>query len=115
MEPSPWNSLRVQLQGLLKSTHALLGVLGALGMLGVWLCLRLGFLFGAYSFCLAVVLLIVAIAGRYVLKGPEADRGQPALSFSHQDNRMQANFVNIDLTRDVASLIHAVLNRQPLP
>lgn len=115
MEPSPWNSLRVQLHGLLRSAHALVSVLGVLALVGVWLSLKFAFPLGADLFSVVLVVLILAVAGRYALKGPEADRIQPTVSFSHQDNRMQAQFVNIDLTRDVTSVIHSVLNRRPLP
>jgi hypothetical protein len=115
MEQSPWNSLRVQLQGLLKSTHTLVGLLGVMTLLGIWFCLKSGFWFGAYLFCIVLAVVSLIVVGRYALKGPEADRGQPTVSFSHQDNRMQAQFVNIDLTGDVARLLHAIINRRPLP
>src|ERR1017187_6636628 len=116
MDQLPSNkSLQVQLTGLLKSSHSLLGVLAVITLCGFWLCLKFNFPFGSYAFCVTLIVLIVLIVCRFALRGPEADRVQPSVSLTHQDNRVQAQFLNFEMSAQMVAVLRAVLTRRPLP
>jgi hypothetical protein len=113
MDQLPSSSLN--LRGILRSSHALLGLLavcaGALFAVSLWA----GFDFGKYLFSAIFFVLFVCVIVRYCVKGPEADRSQPTISVTHQDNRLQAHIVNIDSTAEILSILQAVSRRRPLP
>jgi hypothetical protein len=108
-------SLEIRLTGLLKSSHSLLGVLVALTLVGLGLCLKFNFPFGAYAFCLLFIISVLLIVTRFALKGPEADRVQPSVSLTHQDNRVQAHFLNVEMSAQMLAAFQSVLTRRPLP
>lgn len=119
MEPSPSNNVKVQLSGLLRSSHALLGLLAIVAATMFALSLAAGFTFGEYLFAAVFVLLLLSVLIRYQIKGPESERSQPSLSLTHQDNRVQAQFVNFDvqqtMSAQMVAIFQAVLSRRPLP
>jgi hypothetical protein len=107
--------LQVSLTGLLKSSHSLLVVLAVVALSGLGLCLKFSFTFGTYAFCLVLILFIALIVGRFAWRGPEADRTQPSLSLTQQDNRVQAQFVNFDQSAQMIPILQALYSRRPLP
>jgi hypothetical protein len=113
MDQLPSSSL--SLKGLLRSSHALVGLLAvcAIGAFGI--SLGAGFRFGEYLFSSVFVVLLLCVLFRYSAKGPEADRSLPSISVTHQDNRMQAQIVNIEATHEIITVLQAVANRRPLP
>ena len=119
MAPSPSNNVKVQLSGLLKSSHALLGLLAIVSGVLFSLSLAARFTFGEYLFAVVFVILLFSVLIRYQVKGPESDRVQPSLSLTHQDNRVHAQFVNFDfqqnMTAQMVGIFQAVLSRRPLP
>jgi hypothetical protein len=108
-------SLQVQLTGLLKSSHSLLGVLAVITLCAFWLCLKFTFPFGSYALCATLIVLVLLIVCRFALRGPEADRAQPSVSLTHQDNRVQAQFLNFDMNAQLIAVFQSVLTRRPLP
>jgi hypothetical protein len=84
MAPSRLSSVSqfiLKFTGLLRSSHALLGLLAVVCLLFFWLA-RDGFPFVANtSFVLFGLILLVAV-GRFALKGPEAERRLPAITVS---------------------------------
>lgn len=119
MEPLPSNSVKVQLSGLLRSSHALLGLLAMIAAVLFSVSLAGHFEFGEYLFAIVFVLLLGSVLVRYQVKGPESELLQPSLSLTHQDNRVQAQFVNFDvqqaMSAQMMSILQAVLSRRPLP
>lgn len=114
MDLSPSNSLKMQFLGLLRSSHALLGVICVIALVCGCVFVKLDFLAGAYACCGVFVVLALIIGCRFALKGPEADRVQPTLSVVHEDNRVQTQILNYDNTMIMAAL-QAVVTRRPLP
>lgn len=103
------------LQGFVRSSHALLAVLGICSASLFVASLAANFEFGKYLFGGLFSVLILCVLARYVLKGPEADRSQPSISVTNQDNRMQAQILNIDPTPDIVAILQAAFKRRPLP
>jgi len=113
MDQLPSSSL--SLKGLLGSSHALVGLLAVCIIAAFGSSLASGFRFGEYLFSIVFVVLLLCVLLRYSLKGPEADRSLPSISVTHQDNRMQAQILNIEMTHEIVAILHAVTSRRPLP
>jgi hypothetical protein len=119
MAPSPSNNVKVQLSGLLKSSHALLGLLAIIAGVLFSVSIAGHFTFGEYLFAAVFVILLFSVVIRYQIKGPESEQVQPSLSLTHHDNRVQAQFVNFDfqqaMNAQMVGIVQAVLFRRPLP
>jgi hypothetical protein len=119
MAPSPLNNVKVQLSGLLKSSHALLGLLAIIAAVLFAVSLAGKFIFGEYLFAAVFAILLVSVLIRYQIKGPESEQLQPSVSLTHQENQIHAQFVNFDfqqnMTAQMVAVFQAVLSRRPLP
>ena len=102
--------LRVSLSGLLRSNHALLSLLAIVCLL----------LFGVAGSKYPIVaygsfglfgLIVLGAVCRYVIHGPERDRGQPVVVLA--GNRIQ--IVNFDQEAAESLVRFALRHRQPLP
>jgi hypothetical protein len=113
MDQLPSNS--IAFRGLLRSGHALLVLLAIVLIALFGLALSGGFLFGQYVASIGLSAILVCVLFRYTTKGPEADRAQPAISVTQQDNRVHAQFVNVEMTHEVIAILHAIQSRRPLP
>jgi hypothetical protein len=98
------------LQGILRSSHALIFALSISAIV----------LFGlaadkyevvAYIACGLFALCVLAVVGRYVIKGPEQDRAQPILTYSPQ----QLQIVNVEPAAMESLARLMVTSRHPLP
>ena len=95
---------------LKQSTHALLGLLAFVLLVAVGFSLGFHSREGLWLFGATLVVLVLAVLGRYIVKGPEADRSQP--SFTFQDNRIAV--YNVD-PRELRYIEAIVANRHPAP
>lgn len=111
MTPSPSNNVKVQLSGLLKSSHALLGLLGIIAAVMFSCSLAAHFAFGEYLFAIFFVVLLSSVLIRYLIKGPESERLQPSVSLIHQENRMDAQFVNFDFQQHMTPQMVGIFRR----
>ena len=107
--------IATRLTGFLRSSHALLGLLAVISVIFFWLSPANTPWIASGSFGLFALLLIVVVS-RFAIKGPEADRAQPALSISH----LEARILNIEASAmerpDFRALIIEIIkHRQPLP
>ena len=90
MAPSRLNSLAQflpRLTGLLRSSHALLGLLAVVCLLFFSLSRTINPFVSTGSFVL-FALLLLGVLYRFAFKGPEADRAQPVVSISYLETRI---------------------------
>ncbi len=107
---SDWASVRMAVQGMLRSSHALIFGLG-IGALVLFGLARTGYPIAAYVATGLFSVCVLGVVGRYIVNGPEQDRAQPSLTYSPQ----QLQIVNVDPVAMEALAKVMVLNRQPLP
>lgn len=113
MALSPSNrfqAARLWLSGVLRSSHALIGVLAAL-CVGLFALGRADYPVVAYGSFGLIAIIVLCVVLRYAVKGPEVDRGQPALMYSPQ----QIQIWNVDQQSMAELFKQAVADRKPLP
>lgn len=111
MERSPSNNWLVNLKGLMKSGHSLIGLLCLVLMVVCVTAMITGNSWLAGGSFIAILTIVLFVGVRYLLKGPEAEKASPSVTIAH--NRV--NFINIDpaMIPELRKLLR--LLRQPLP
>lgn len=107
----------MELLAILRSPHAALVLLGVAAVVGLGLSLQHHNDFGTVGCTVLLWFVILCVGVRFLLKVPEVDRMQPSFLVSHQDNRFQAQILNMGGgTQEVIDLVrNAVQNRKELP
>lgn len=113
---SSFSQFILEFTGRLRSSHALLGLLAVVCLFFFWLARDRSPFVANAAFAL-FGLIVLATAGRFALKGPEAERGLPAIMVS----RTTVSIANIDVgamqTEEFQAMVTELIRRyrRPLP
>jgi hypothetical protein len=111
MALSPSNNYLVNLQGLMRSGHSLVGLVCLVSMTVCLTAMLTGYAGIAVGSASIIGVIVLGVVGRYVLKGPEAEKASPSVTIA--DNRV--SLINIDPASLPELRRLARMLRQPLP